>query len=843
MKKLFIKNRIIVLLVALMVGLFSTACILAGRNENNGVNSYTTGGVYTAFAQEVSIEGEQTLKQLKAKVSTDGKYLLLVTAFDDTILKEDGLYYIGYKYTFNGAEVDTTQLEGAKTSTYYGAISLNTAEGATVYGAKEIYSNDAYENYGLIVYEIEFETTYQEESDLIADVYAFITEVEENGEGGFDVVESIKGDSYFNKEGDIAPTLYAEQVNKACDVYTLDNKANMVIDFAENVNNAGELELSYSIEYAGETIELADSTYIFNFNSYNGDATVEVFTVTVSYVANEQPASITYVYNLAMKDSTENRLVNGDFENGLEGWKKVGNIGDVSSDTHYWINDPECAEGFAFGMDGEKMFSAYALGAEEKAVGTLTSSTFTVGGCGFVTFKVGAMRDGNYVYVDVVDAQTKQILARYYNGLWAERTDDVKSGCTLIAYKADLSAFNGKEVFFRISDNADSGYGLFFADNFITYYESEPEGFNTATAVDYAVSGTIYDLFNGGFELGDVRGWWSIGEIGVVTNATGYWGDNISYDKVGEYLFTGVESFGADTMREGNRGSLTSSTFEISGTGYISFKLGGGANSLCYVQVIDAVTGEILARYHQQAIQDAKLIQYVADLSQHIGKTARIQVVDQAERDWGCVSFDNVVTYYASNEALPAGLTANDIKGNLNYNIVNGSFETGNLDGWTMNITEAGAQNTLGWVLDREIDAGWYAKNDETKDGNFLFTFATPEDVNCENTKGTLQSSTFSLKQGAFVSFKFGAAGGAQNHDVYIELCREDGSVIARFFNDAPNKVNTRMNSYFYQYNDVEVNCFFRVVDNSTGDYGCLVIDDFRVNLESAPEGFIQAIQ
>ena len=51
------------------------------------------------------------------------------------------------------------------------------------------------------------------------------------------------------------------------------------------------------------------------------------------------------------------------------------------------------------------------------------------------------------------------------------------------------------------------------------------------------------------------------------------------------------------------------------------------------------------------------------------------------------------------------------------------------------------------------------------------------------------------------------------------------------------------MNAYFYQYNGAEVNCFFRVVDNSTADYGCVVVDDFRVNLEGAPEGFIAAIQ
>ena len=626
---------------------------------------------------------------------------------------------------------------------------------------------------------------------------------------------------------DIAPSVFNSEVNKGYDIFELENKTNITLDLSSNVDNAGGLALTYSVN--GETI--SGSTYTFTFGSYNDKATYEVFEITVSYVANGEEQSVSYTYKLGMTDTTAYRLNNGGFENGIDGWTVVGNIGGVSSDRTYWN------EGIDFGMDGDNMFSAYAPGALESAVGTLTSSNFVVGGSGFVTFKVGAMRDQNYVYVDVVDAETKQILARYYNGLWS---DAELGGCKLVAYKADLSAFAGKEVLFRISDNADSGYGLFFADSFVTYYESEPEGFNDATHVEYQLPGTIYDVFNGGFEMGNVQGWWNIGEIGVVTNANGYWGDNIPYEKVGDFLFTGVESFGADTMREGNRGALTSSAFVVGGTGWISFKLGGGGSALCYVQVIDAVTGEVLARYHQQAQRDAILIQYVADLSAYIGRTVRIQVVDQADSGWGCVSFDNVVTYYPAGAELPEGITATDIKGDLKYTIDNGSFETGNIDGWTQNIWEAGGQNTLGWVLENEIDAGWYTKNTDRKDGKYLLTFATPEDVNCENTKGTLQSSTFTLKQGSFVSFRFGGAG---TREVRIELCRADGSVIATFYNEAPGKVNTEMYAYFYQYADVTTECFFRVVDDSTSNYGCFVVDDFRVNLESAPEGFIAAIQ
>ena len=622
---------------------------------------------------------------------------------------------------------------------------------------------------------------------------------------------------------DLAPSVFDDEVAKDYDIFDLDNKTELVIDLSGNVDNAGNLALTYSVN--GKTV--VGSSYTFTFGDYTDKVVYETLTVSISYLANGKEESISYTYKLGLKDSTACRLQNGGFENGLEGWTQVGEIGNVSSNGSYWNGE--------FGKDGDKMFSAYEPSDMfEKNVGTLTSSIFTVGGSGFVTFKIGAMRDANYVYVDVVEASTGKILARYYNGLWKEN----ETHCTLVAYKADLSAFMGKEVFFRLSDNADSGYGLIFADSFITYYENEPDGFNAATHVEYALPGTIYDVFNGGFEMGGNQGWWNIGEIGVVTNANGFWGENIPYEKVGDYLFTGVESNGADTMREGNKGTLTSSVFVIGGSGYISFKLGGGGNEHCYIQIIDAETNEVLARYRQQAQNNAVLIQYVADLSAHIGKTARIQVVDYATSGWGCVSFDNVVTYYASTENLPAGENANNIFHGV-YNVTNGSFENG-LDGWNMNITEAGAHNTLGWVESSEHDAGWYTKNDGRKDGSFLFTFCKPDGTNCENTKGTLNSAVFTLKQGSYVSFRFGGAG---TREVHLQLVRANGDVIATFYNEAPGKVNTEMFAYFYQYTGETVDCFFRVVDNSTANYGCFVVDDFRANLESAPEGFIAAIQ
>ena len=196
------------------------------------------------------------------------------------------------------------------------------------------------------------------------------------------------------------------------------------------------------------------------------------------------------------------------------------------------------------------------------------------------------------------------------------------------------------------------------------------------------------------------------------------------------------------------------------------------------------------------------------------------------------------MTYYPTGAALPEGIKANNIfQGS--YDVANGSFENG-LDGWQMNIWEGGAHNTLGWVESSEHDAGWYTKNDGRKDGNNIFTFCRPDGTNCENTKGELNSSVFTLKQGTFVSFRFGGAG---TREVRVELVRADGTVIATFYNEAPGKMNTEMFAYYYQYDGETADCFFRVVDDSVSNYGCFVVDDFRANLNAAPEGFIPAIQ
>ncbi len=838
-KSLLKKGLIAFLIICLLI--FTAVGCGDDEEENPDNNDITVDktALDAELAQEISAQGDYTLDSYNAykDVLEDAK--ALSTSESATQSEIDSM---------------TSALTSARLSLEVrpvdAIISANKEINLISLGSREIVISDYVNTNGLS--KISYKILTSNEiitASAVADGKFTITAGEVNKETDVKVTINVYYDNIAKRTVELSvkitkeeiPTLINKEVINELDLATLLNKESATLDFSKNVSYRGDLELTYSAKLGDEDITLDGTLYTFVLGTYTEVATYETFTVTITYTRNGKENTLEYTYKLALRDTAGYSLENGGFENGLDGWTVVGNIGNVSTDTHYWLNDPESAEGYEFGMDGEKMFSAYTNGAEESAVGILTSPSFTLGGSGFVTFKLGAMRDANYVYVDVVDADTKEILARYYNGLWADRTNGKKSGCSLIAYKADLSAFIGREIFFRISDNADSGYGLFFVDSFITYYETEPDGFYPATPVNYDIPDTIYDLFNGGFEMGDVQGWWNVGEPGAVTGADAFF-SGVSYGKDGDYLYSGVEDFEAGNGREGNRGTLTSSAFELGGTGYISYLLGGGGNSLCYIEVIDATTGELLAKYRQQAMEDAVLKQYVVDLSAYIGRVIRLRLVDGAVSSWGCMSFDNVITYYPDINGLPEGITAIDIKDEVNYEMVNGSFENG-IEGWTMNITVPDEHNTLGWVTDTEIDVEWYTKNDETKDGANLFTFVLPGDINCEKSMGTLESSGFTLKEGAFVSFKFGGAGGVQNHDVYIELCRADGSVIARFYNDAEGKVNTKMNAYYYQYEGEEVECFFKVVDNSNSDYGCFVVDDFRVNLDTAPEGYLVAIQ
>ena len=652
-----------------------TVRIVLNDNADEGFAFFNFDKLVTYYATEEEVpEGVATVNELADKTA-------LKEAVEGAIT-EQGDYteesFIAYrekvtaaqavldKFSATQGEVDTalTGLQTAKDALALREPEEKDAEKTVVIfvgNSKELTISDYIDDKGLSG--ITYTATADGKVTLseISDGKFTVTAGSEKGETQITVTLNYKGENKLTVtltvhiEDETAPTLKEEAFLKDVDLFSAEDKEKIILDFAENVNNIGGLKVSYSATLDNQSLTLDGSLYAFTFGTYSETAVEVIINVKVSYTVNGVNGKLEYAYTLNIRDTREFRIVNGTFDNGLEGWTlSNSNLGAVNADETYW------SENVPFNADG-KFFNAYAFGdsgkdAIESAMGTLTSSAFKIGGSGWITYKLGGAKNADKVYLDVIEKDTGAILARYYNNAFSDdNSQTAVRGCTLIAYKADLSQFIGKTVYIRLVDNGVEDYGLFFADSFVTYYASEEElaqVSNTANPVKHPDN--IYQVYNGGFDDG-LQGWFvettdnQGGDFGVLSEVENeLWGvNNQPYNNDGNFFKNGHEP---------SKGYLQSNSFTVSENGWLTFKLGGNSAS-SYVAILDANTGNELARFvNKNFVGDWgnnkgwEMYAYKVNLIESgisAGTEVRIKVVDDAFENYGVVVVDSFAAHTA----------------------------------------------------------------------------------------------------------------------------------------------------------------------------------------------------
>jgi hypothetical protein len=238
----------------------------------------------------------------------------------------------------------------------------------------------------------------------------------------------------------------------------------------------------------------------------------------------------------------------------------------------------------------------------------------------------------------------------------------------------------------------------------------------------------------------------------------------------------------------------------LGGDGIIRFKVSGGndINNL-YVAVIRPGSNTILAKVtgtNTEAYSEVSI-----NLSGNIGENLQVQLVDTSTGGFGHINIDNL--------RIPTGPA-------VSFKIFN--FETGTLAGWT-------AQGAAFTAADVTSDnCYWVECLSFKREGNFhLWGFKAGGDID----QGELRSETFTL--GGHGQIRALISGGDDSQRLYLALIDDqNGAELLRITgNNSEEFVEKTMNASAY----VGRRCYFKVVDQATGGWGHLNLDNIRVPL------------
>lgn len=185
------------------------------------------------------------------------------------------------------------------------------------------------------------------------------------------------------------------------------------------------------------------------------------------------------------------------------------------------------------------------------------------------------------------------------------------------------------------------------------------------------------------------------------------------------------------------------------------------------------------------------------------------------------------------------------------YQVQNGSFLYG-MNGWKA-VSEDAEGAELGFVVDREnhypeAEYGYMCADYGTASEK-VFSFARTDtikedgathqdrEINHERVHGTLTSSLFVVKEGAWLTFSWGGGG---NGDVLLKICKEDGTVEAAYDNIYNNAGSLQAKTLKRAVDLGGLGLAGETVylvfeDNSISNYGGIVVSDIVTDATECP--------
>ncbi|MCK9537343.1 MAG: hypothetical protein M0R05_07190, partial [Bacilli bacterium] len=346
-----------------------------------------------------------------------------------------------------------------------------------------------------------------------------------------------------------------------------------------------------------------------------------------------------------------------------------------------------------------------------------------------------------------------------------------------------------------------------------------------------------YRILNGGFETGNLYGWNSIqiwkNEEGMVAWTDdrvvdgGYFDENYAYNRDGAYnlgIYGGTISKDSGQERMGH---LRSSNFILGGTGWISFKLGGGANSsFAYVSVRRTADNIEVARFGNPrfketngADSEAYMFQYYFDLSTVavIGDSLYMTISDTSSYEWCVLSADSIFTYYEETP-IPGDkeLAVNIVPEILNIesadnSIKNGYFDEG-LDYWS------NVNNQF------RIENGFAISN-----------------VDGDGATGVLRSSAFTVIGNKYIRFDWAGRLRADKQ-IFVSVKEAETNIeVLRFVrrDNLSGKENGDFDNHLLDLTSLDANklYYLEFTDNTGGSWGVCKMDSIRLINEEEYNG------